>query len=106
MIRYPYDPREAERLLVESGFARGSGGLFAKGGDVFRPELRASAADSTAREEAIIADRWRQAGIDVQSRLMSEAEQNDREVRSLYPAFATADSVGLEERTIHARRAR
>jgi len=26
-----------------------------------------------------------------------------REMRSLYPAFATADSVGLDERTIHAK---
>lgn len=103
VVGYPYDVRETERLLMEAGFARGSGGLFAKGGEAFRPELRASAADTTAREQAIIADRWRQAGVDVQSRLLSEAEQNDREVRSLYPAFATADSVGLEERTIHSK---
>jgi peptide/nickel transport system substrate-binding protein len=103
VVRYPYDPRQTERLLMEAGFARNSAGLFSKGGEVFRPELRASAADTTAREQAILADRWRQAGVDVQSRLLSEAEQNDREVRSLYPAFATADSVGLEERTIHAK---
>src|SRR5439155_25280596 len=45
VIKYPYDPRETERLLMEAGFARGSGGLFAKGAEVFHPELRASAAD-------------------------------------------------------------
>lgn len=103
VVKYPYNVRETERLLVEAGFARGNSGLFTKDGEPFRPELRASAADATAREQAIMADSWRRVGVDVQSRLLSEVEQNDREVRSLYPAFATADSVGLEERTIHAK---
>ena len=37
----------------------------------------------------------------MQSRLLSEVEQNDRELRSTYPAFATADTVGLEERIVY-----
>jgi peptide/nickel transport system substrate-binding protein len=101
VTRYPYDLRQTERLLQEAGMARGGDGLYATASEVFRPELRASASDQNAREQAIIADQWRRAGIDVQSRLLSEIEQNDRELRSTYPAFATADTVGLEERVVY-----
>ena len=101
VTRMPYDVRQTDRLLQEAGMAKGSDGLFASGGERFRPELRASASDQNAREQAIIADSWRRAGIDVQSRLLSEIEQNDRELRSIYPAFATADTVGLEERVVY-----
>ncbi len=103
VTKYPYDPQQTARILQEAGFARSRDGLFALGGGVFRPELRASASDQNAREQAIIADTWRRAGIDVQSRLLSEVEQNDRELRSTYPAFATADTVGLEERTVYVK---
>jgi peptide/nickel transport system substrate-binding protein len=101
VTKYPYDVRQTERLLGEAGLTRGSDGLYMVGGEPFRPELRASGSDQTAREQAILADIWRRAGIDVQSRLLSEVEQNDRELRSLYPAFATADTVGLEERVVY-----
>jgi peptide/nickel transport system substrate-binding protein len=101
--KYPYEPRQTARILEEAGFARARDGLYALGGETFRPELRASASDQNAREQAIIADGWRRAGIDVQSRLLSEVEQNDRELRSTYPAFATADTVNLEERTVYVK---
>jgi peptide/nickel transport system substrate-binding protein len=101
VTRYPYDPQQMARLLQEAGFTRSRDGLYATASDVFRPELRASGSDQTAREQAILADTWRRAGIDVQSRLLSEVEQTDRELRSTYPAFATADTVGLEERIIY-----
>jgi peptide/nickel transport system substrate-binding protein len=103
VTKYPYDPQQTARLLQEAGFSRSRDGLIAMGGELFRPELRASASDQNAREQAIIADGWRRAGIDVQSRLLSEVEQNDRELRSTYPAFATADTVGLEERTVYVK---
>ncbi len=101
VTKYPYDPQQTARILQEAGFARTRDGFFGPGGVPFRPELRASASDQNAREQAIIADGWRRAGIDVQSRLLSEVEQNDRELRSTYPAFATADTVGLEERIVY-----
>lgn len=103
VTKYPYDPQQTARLLQEAGFARSRDGLFTVGGEPFRPELRAAASDETAREQAILADTWRRAGIDVQSRLLSEVEQNDRELRSTYPAFATADTVGLAERTVYVK---
>jgi peptide/nickel transport system substrate-binding protein len=101
VTKYPYDLRQTERFLQEAGFGRAGDGRYASGGNGFRPELRASASDQNAREQAIIADAWRRAGIDVQSRLLSEIEQNDRELRSTYPAFATADTVGLTERIVY-----
>jgi peptide/nickel transport system substrate-binding protein len=103
VTKYPYDLQQSSRLLQEAGLRRVGDGPYAIGGEVFRPELRASASDQNAREQAIIADAWRRAGVDVQSRLLSELEQNDRELRSTYPAYATADTVGLEERTVYVK---
>lgn len=91
--RHPYDPNRAQQLLSEAGLTRAPDGMFLKrDGERFAPELRATASGQTQREATILADSWRRIGVDVRERYLSEAEDSDREVRSTYPSFATADT--------------
>lgn len=97
---YPYDLRMTEQLMAETGATKGPDGFsVTASGERFSPELRATAGGQTEREQAILADGWRRSGLDVRSRTLSPAEDADRETRSTFPAFATANT-GLEEPTL------
>ena len=100
ITRYAYDLRRTEQLLAEAGLRRGGDGAYVNAtGQRFSPELRAVASGQEERENAILSDAWRRAGVDVRTRLMSEVEDRDREIRSTFPAFLQANS-GLEEETL------
>jgi peptide/nickel transport system substrate-binding protein len=100
ITKYSYDPRLAEQLFGEAGFRRGADDVYANSaGQRFSPELRAVANGQEERENAIIADSWRRAGVEVRSRLLSEVEDADRELRSTFPAFSAANT-GLDEPTL------
>lgn len=101
IMRYPYDLRQTERYMGEAGLARASDSFYVSpSGERFSPELRATAAGQEERENAILADVWRRAGIDVHSRLLSQVEDRDRQIRATFPAFAAANT-GLDEGTLY-----
>ena len=100
ITKHPYDLQRTSQYLAEAGFTRGTDGVFVSaGGERFSPELRGTAASLEERENAILADGWRRAGIDVRSRLLSELEDRDPQLRATYPALGTANS-GLSEQTL------
>lgn len=100
VTKYVYDARRAEELLLAAGFSRAPDGTFlTSAGERLSPELRGATSGQEEQETAIVADTWRRAGIDVRTRLLSEVEDRDRQIRSTYPAFA-GQSTGLEEETV------
>jgi len=59
IAKYPYDPRQTEVLLREAGWIRGVDGMFQNpSGQLFDVEVRGS-----TQEPIIIADQWKQVGI-------------------------------------------
>jgi peptide/nickel transport system substrate-binding protein len=100
ITKYAYDPRLTEQHFADAGFRRGGDGVYVNAvGQRFSPELRAVANGQEERENAIIADGWRRVGVDVRSRMLSEVEDSDRELRSTFPAFSQANT-GLDEPTL------
>jgi len=100
ITKYPYNPQRTVQYMAEAGFVRGPDGAFvSSAGERFSPELRATATGIEERENAILADTWRRAGIDIRSRLLSEIEDRDPQLRATYPALGTANS-GLSEQTL------
>ncbi len=96
--KHTYDPNRAHQLLAEAGLTRGGdGGYLTRSGERFSPELRAVASGQTERESILIGESWRALGIDVRHRMMSQAEDTDRETRSTYPSFSTAKSGSAED---------
>jgi peptide/nickel transport system substrate-binding protein len=98
ITKHTFDQNRAHQLLAEAGLSRGSDGAYStKSGERFSPELRALTGGQTERESILIGESWRAMGIDVRHRMMSQAEDTDREVRSTYPAFSTAKSGSAED---------
>lgn len=86
IVKYPYDPRRAEQLMNEAGFAKGSGGAFAG------PEGQLSATLETAnridKPASAMSSHWRSQGYDVGDRSLPAALSTDPAARVTYAAMS------------------
>jgi peptide/nickel transport system substrate-binding protein len=65
IARYPYDPLQAERLLADAGWTRGSDGAFQSGGQKLNIEVRVVAnTPGNVQQGLAVVDQWRQSGLD------------------------------------------
>lgn len=89
IVRYEFDPRRASQLVEGLGYTRGSDGLFLDpSGQRLSVELRTLASfDSSVRALFPIADYWRRVGVDVETLVVPEQRQSDREYRATRPGF-------------------
>ncbi len=90
IAKYPYDARSVGRLLEEAGMVKGSDGLFAQAnGEPFRVEVAADGGAVFERENTILVDSMRRAGIDAVQRIIPVAQINDNQSRALLPGLST-----------------
>jgi len=69
--KYPYDTRRTEQLMNDAGLTKDREGFFAyANGKRFHPEFLVRAGTQFERGQAIMADTWRRAGLDVQSAVL------------------------------------
>lgn len=91
LTRYPYNPRQAERLMTEVGFQMGSDGIYVSPtNERFSGTVRTTSAADTEREMLILADTWRQAGFDIQGSVLPAAQAQDIQARSIFPTMFTS----------------
>jgi peptide/nickel transport system substrate-binding protein len=84
IAKYPYDPRQALQLMGEAGWTRGSDGTLRNaGGQLFDVEILTT--PSTSKDGIVVADYWKQIGIDYRFNNMTEAQRTDNKTRSNYP---------------------
>lgn len=97
LTKYPYDREGAERLLGQAGFTRGRDALYADAsGQRLSMELRAFSAHPGQREAAILADQWKQFGVDITIHIIPAAQSQDLEQVSAYPALRI-EQTGLTD---------
>lgn len=90
IAKYPYDPRSGGRLLEEVGLVKGGDGFYAaSAGEPFRIEVAADGGSVFERENAILVDGLRRAGIDAVSRIVPVAQLGDNQARALLPGLST-----------------
>lgn len=90
IAKYPYDPRSVGRLLEEIGMVKGTDGFYTgSGGEPFRVEAAADGGATFERENAILVDSMRRAGVDAVSRVIPVAQIGDNQARALLPALST-----------------
>ncbi|HBY94771.1 MAG TPA: hypothetical protein DEP84_12575 [Chloroflexi bacterium] len=67
IMHYPYDPDKAAELFAEAGWEKGADGILTNDkGEKFAVSIRTVAGDKTKEAaEAIVADYWKQAGVQV-----------------------------------------
>jgi peptide/nickel transport system substrate-binding protein len=85
IIRYEYDPRQATRLIEETGLTRGSDGFYRDAsGRRINMEVWAS---GQSKQMLAVADGWRQIGIETEPVVLPQQRWNDREYVAKFPGF-------------------
>src|SRR5262249_32915957 len=78
LAKYPYDLREAERLLGQAGYTRGAGGSYVDStGERFALQLQILGGSQNESEAGIMADAWNRAGLNVETYVLPRAQQQD-----------------------------
>jgi peptide/nickel transport system substrate-binding protein len=103
--RFAYDPQRSQQLLTEAGWIKGSDGLLTNRGEPFRTELWGSTGEAASPEKTlnIIANSWREVGVQADLNIVAPARLNDREYRALHPGpfLATQASQRLAINGLH-----
>jgi peptide/nickel transport system substrate-binding protein len=99
IVRYDYDTRRAEQQLAETGWRRGAdGAVVNSAGERVTVNLWTTA--GVEREIAIIADAWKNLGLNVDQHVLTPAENRDDRFRVSYPSFSIATFPASFEFTI------
>jgi peptide/nickel transport system substrate-binding protein len=89
--RHHHDPRTANALMQEAGYARGADGIYGSDAEgKLALELMVPASSQGEREMAIMASAWRQVGFDIQERVLPARQMSDGEARSTYRTLQTS----------------
>lgn len=95
-VKYPFDPRRAEALMIEAGFAKDSQGFYSSPTEGrLAWEIKTNASAQSEAEVALLADMWRRVGFDFRVAINPPALSRDGEVRSTFPTlFGGGGPVG------------
>jgi peptide/nickel transport system substrate-binding protein len=107
VAKYPYDPRRAEQLMAEAGFAKDRDGFYTsppEGRVSF--ELRVIASAHNEAERAIMADIWRRNGFEIEEALLSPAQVGSGQVRGTYRSMETTGGSAHEPALVNYTSAR
>jgi peptide/nickel transport system substrate-binding protein len=86
--KHPYDPRRAQQLMEEAGYAKGSDGLFANpNSEAVRFNLTSSSGTKNESEAAAYVDSLHKAGFAVAQKVLPAAQLDDPETRALLPGL-------------------
>ncbi len=89
VVRYPYDQRRAQDLLVEAGWRRGADGMFRNAaGDPISLYHQTTIGGQWEAAQTIAAASWRAVGIpQVEEHVIPQAARGDRETNSQFRSF-------------------
>ncbi len=82
VLKHPYDPRRAQELMAEAGWAKGPDGFFHDAaGERFSMEVASSAGVKNEQEAALYVDGLRKVGFDAFQYVTPVAQIDDNETR-------------------------
>ncbi len=82
--KYQYDPRQAQQLMEQAGYTKGSDGSFASpNGETVKFSLTSSSGTKNESEAAAYVDNLHKAGFAVTQRVLPAAQLDDPETRAL-----------------------
>ena len=89
VLKHTYDPRQAQALMAEAGWTRGSDGFFRDAsGERFNMEVATSAGGKNEQEAAVYVDSLRGVGFDAFQYAIPVAQIDDLELRATRPGLS------------------
>lgn len=85
LATYRYDPQRAVAMLAEAGWSRGADGFLTHVVDQRRFKSVVWSTQGAENETAILADMWKQVGLDTSIYILPNARREDREFWQSYP---------------------
>lgn len=96
VAKYPHDPRRAQQLLEEAGFAKGPDGFYTHPTEGrVAPEWRATAGGDSDVQLGILVDAVRRIGVDARSFILPRPF--DAQTRHTFPTLLNWSTVGQPE---------
>jgi peptide/nickel transport system substrate-binding protein len=90
IVKYDYDPRRAEQLIVGLGYSKGADGQYRDAaGQPLTVKIEATSTDINVRTMLATADYWKRIGVGVDAETISAQAQTDLALRSNFPGFST-----------------
>lgn len=89
---YPLDLRATESLLNQAGWSKGPDGSYRGPEGRLSLEMATTGSPESRGDVPVIADGLQTAGVEVQQRALTSAQQQDGEARSSFPALFTSSS--------------
>ncbi len=96
IARYPYDPRRSQQLMDEVGLVRGADGIYGNAAGPLNLAVWHIEGSTNERENAIIVENLKRAGIGASSSSLPAARLRDTEFRAKLPALFTGGGPGGE----------
>ncbi len=95
--QFPYDLGRAQQLLAQAGWVRGSEGtlVYTQTGDRFETALMSKRGTADERALSVMADGWKQVGVQAELDILTSATQDDREYQSKRPGLYFTSPSGV-----------
>jgi len=102
-VKYPFDVRRADQLMVEAGWAKGADGTWAQAEQRFTTDLYVQQSPQNEKEMTIMAAGWRQAGFDIREVVWAASLASDAELRNQEPGLSTSSGPAGEATLVEFR---
>ena len=103
--QFPYDLARAQQLLTQAGWVRGPDGalVYGESRERFETAIMAKATTGTERALNVIADGWKQVGVQTTFDILTRANQDDREYQSTRPGpyFTSPSGDNFYDNRLH-----
>ncbi len=99
---YPFDPRRAQSIMAEAGYARAPDGTFLNAaGERLNLEIKNISSDRNNAERSIMANGFRQVGFDVEEAAYTPVQARDNEALSTFRSLSPTGGVQSEDRFLY-----
>jgi peptide/nickel transport system substrate-binding protein len=88
LVRYEYDPRQAQQLLGQAGWSQGSDGeVLDRTGERVTVPLSTTQSSQGQQMITILGNYWKALGLNVELSTLTRAESRDRKLRASFPGL-------------------
>jgi peptide/nickel transport system substrate-binding protein len=103
--QFPHDISRAQQMLAQAGWTRGADGVLvdSQTGERFETAIMAKSTSATERALNVIADGWKQVGVQTTFDVLTPANQDDRQYQSTRPGpyFTSPSGVNFYDNRLH-----